>query len=340
MPSATAPSMAETRALLQLLAARPAAPGVLATLVGVEGSSYRRPGARLLWFPDGAWAGSVSGGCLESDLFERARAVLAGGRPEAAVYDTTAENDLVWGTGTGCHGRVRVLLEPLPAARPAWLEALRANQAAQRDTALAVVHGGSALPLGTRLAAELPAGPDGALVFRDEVPAPASLVVFGAGDDAQPLVRFAAELGWHVTVVDARPAYATAERFPSAAAVVVAAAAEALARVAPGPRAFAVVMTHRYRDDAALLHALVARPLSYLGVLGPRARTERLLEEVRRAGRAVPPEARARLFAPVGLDLGGETPAAIALAVLAEMQAHRAGRTPGFLRDRAGPIHG
>lgn len=332
--------MREIAAILNLLAAHPAAPAVLATLVRVEGSSYRRPGARLLWLPDGTRTGSISGGCLEEDLIARAPHVLATGRAEVATYDTTAENDLVWGTGTGCDGRVRVLLEPMPPDRPRWLEVLRANQSAQRDTPLAVLHEGPAeIPPGTRLAAELPAGTGSTGVFHETVPPPHPLVVFGAGDDAQPLVRLAVELGWHVTVVDSRPAYATPARFPAAAATVVSPAESATRAVPVGPRTLAVVMTHRYRDDVALLPQLLPAPLAYLGLLGPRPRTQRLLAEIERAGLRPTAAMRARLHTPIGLDLGGRTPETVALAILAEIQARLAGRTPGFLRDRPGPIH-
>ncbi len=334
--------MREITALLHLLAAHPAAPAVLATLVRVEGSSYRKAGARLLWLPDGTRTGSISGGCLEEDLLERARRVLTTGRAEVATYDTTTENDVVWGTGNGCDGRVRVLLEPVSPERPRWLQVLRANQDAQRETLLAVVHGGPAeTRVGTRLAGAPAAGTDGLDIFQETVPPPHPLVVFGAGDDVQPLVRLAAELGWHVTVVDSRPAYATAARFHSASTVVVSPAESAARAVLHGARTLAVVMTHRYRDDAVLLRQLLPLPLAYLGLLGPRHRTERLLADVDRAGLTVTAEMRARLHAPVGLDLGGRTPETVALSILAEIQARLAGRTAGFLRERPpGPIHG
>ncbi len=332
--------MPEIKTILSLLAAHPASPAVLATLVSVEGSSYRKPGARLLWLPDGTRAGSISGGCLEEDLIERARRVLATGRAETASYNTATENDLVWGTGTGCDGRVKVLLEPVPVERPHWLRALQANQDARDDTPLLVMHGADGAKLGTHLAADLPAGVDGALVFHDNVPPLLPLVVFGAGDDAQPLVRLAAELGWHITVVDSRPAYATKERFPAAPSLVVSPPPAATDAVPLGPRTLAVLMTHRFRDDAVLLRGLLPRPLAYLGLLGPRHRTLRLLSEIEAAGLIITEEMRARLHAPAGLDLGGTTPETVALSILAEIQARLAGRTAGFLRDRPGPIHG
>jgi xanthine dehydrogenase accessory factor len=328
--------MREIAAILDLLAAHEDSSAVLATLVRVEGSSYRLPGARLLWLPDGTRAGSISGGCLEEEVIERARQVSATGRAAAVSYDTATENDLIWGSGSGCAGRVHLLIEPLTARRPAWIAALRENQCARRDTALAVVHANDPA-LGTQLADGVPAHPG---IFFETIPPPPHLVVFGAGDDARPLVRMARELGWQVTVVDSRAAYATAARFPEATSVLAQSPESVITAVAPGTRSLAVVMTHRFRDDAVLLRHLLAAPLAYLGVLGPRRRTERLLAEIKEAGFAVTPAMLAQLHAPVGLDLGGSSPEAVALAILAEMQCRLMGRTPIHLRERMAPIHG
>ena len=323
--------MSEISRILAALDAAPGQPAALATLVQVEGSSYRRPGARLLLLPDGTSLGSISGGCLEEDVRARAAAVLASGQPTCVTYDTTAENDLVWGTGLGCQGVVRVLIERLPAPRPAWVDALRANLAARHDTTLIVG------PDGTRLAdATAPAAGD----FVENLPAPPALLICGAGDDAQPLARLAHELGWTVTVADARPAYVTAERFPTAQARLCAPLDTLVADLPVDARTLAVVMSHRFADDRAFLHALLPQPLVYLGQLGPRSRTDRLLAELAADGFTPDAAALARLHAPVGLDLGGATPETVALAILAEMQATLAGRTPVSLRDRPGPIHG
>src|SRR3954452_1935306 len=145
--------MKELPAIVAALLAPGTPPAVLATLVKVEGSSYRRPGARLLVSAAGGRTGSISGGCLEEDVMARAARVHATGQPDAVVYDTTSENDLVWGVGLGCHGIVRVLLEKLPP-RPAWATALATNAVHRRATALAVTHGSDNRALwGTRLAA-------------------------------------------------------------------------------------------------------------------------------------------------------------------------------------------
>lgn len=328
--------MPELSRILAALDSATGQPAALATLVKVEGSSYRRPGARLLLLPDGTRTGSISGGCLEEDVMERARRVLASGQPELAVYDTTAENDLVWGVGLGCQGVVRVFLEQIPLIRPDWIAILRANLHERRDTALRVDHAGPK-PHGTRLAGTTTPG-EGS--FLDTVAAPPALIICGAGDDAQPLARLAKETGWHVTVADARAAYATAGRFPGADRVIAAPIGEIAVNLRLDARTFAVVMTHRYVDDREFLRVLLPQDLPYLGQLGPRTRTDRLLTELKAEGLALTDTHFAKLHAPVGLDLGGSTPETVALAILAEMQARLTGRTPGHLRDRPGPIHG
>src|SRR4051812_33559515 len=180
--------MKELENIVRALLTPGAGSSVLATLVSVEGSSYRRPGARLLLQEDGTRTGSVSGGCLEEDVLARAREVTKTGQPEAVVYDTTSENDLVWGVGLGCHGIVRVVLEKLPP-RPAWATALAENFTVRRPTLLAVRHRPGAEAngtLGTRLIEPV----DGTApvasetdVFLERVSPPTALFIYGAGDD-------------------------------------------------------------------------------------------------------------------------------------------------------------
>ncbi len=313
-------------------------PAVLATLVHVEGSSYRRPGARLLVTADGRRIGAISGGCLEADLVERARGVRARGVAEVVTYDTTAENDLVWGVGLGCHGVVRVLLERIDAV-PAWATELPSAWAGGRLLTLGVRHEGpDPQRWGTRLLGDDAAGGEpGEWVQR--VKPPPALYVFGAGDDAQPLATLAATLGWHVTVADPRPAFATRERFPGALRVLAAPADELIPLLNPGPDALVVVMTHHYVHDRPLLRALAGRPLTYVGLLGPRRRAERLLADLAPAAPAAIADLTRRLRAPVGLDLGADGPEPVALAILAEMQAVLGGRDGRPLREREGPIH-
>jgi xanthine dehydrogenase accessory factor len=339
--------MKELQAIVRALASPRADEAVLATLATVEGSSYRRPGARLLLFSHGQRIGSISGGCLEEDVLVRARTVLANGQPETVVYDTTSENDLVWGVGLGCHGVVRVVIEKLPP-QPAWVTALAENFAARRPTLLAVTHETDAAcehrALGTQLVhaelAETGASEAKARgVFLENVSPPTALTIYGAGDDAQPLAHLAQGLGWHVTIGDPRAAFATRERFPSAERIVVAPAGELVARTAPDASTLAVVMTHHYVHDVPLLKHLLARPLAYLGLLGPKKRAEKILGDLASEGQPITAETRARLHAPVGLDLGADSPEQVALSILAEMQAVLTRRDARPLRERNRPIH-
>jgi len=317
-----------------------AGPSVLVTLTSVQGSSYRRPGARMLVTEGGIRIGSISGGCLEEDLVERSSRVAASKRAEVVTYDTSAENDLVWGVGLGCHGVIKILLESLPP-RPHWAEILSRNLLEGRSTLLESTWDAAAGTLGTRLL-EGPhpgkaAGAPG--VFLDQVlPAPA-LTIFGAGDDARPLARIALELGWRVSIADPRPAMATPGRFPGTFSQVLGPAEELVARASPPAGSLAIVMTHHYRHDVPLIRDLIARPLAFLGLLGPRRRTERILADLAQGGLSITEAMRSRLHAPVGLDIGADAPEEVALSIVAEMTASLSGRDARPLRDRQLPTH-
>lgn len=311
--------------------------GVLATLVTAEGSSYRRPGARLFVSNSGNRIGSISGGCLEDDVLLRGKAVEKSGTPEVVIYDTTSENDLVWGVGLGCHGVVRVLIERL-GPQPPWASAVAENLRHSQSTELAVVWQGGEreAALGTKLRGD---GPECPGIFYEVISPAPRLVIFGAGDDARPLVRLAKEFGWRVTIADPRPYYAAADRFPGADQIICAPAHVLAGRAAPGPDALAVIMTHHYVHDVPILRDLLRLPLAYLGLLGPKKRTEKILDDLSASGSAPTAAQRARLRTPVGLDLGGDTPESVALSVVAEMHAVLAGRDGRPLRERQGPIH-
>jgi xanthine/CO dehydrogenase XdhC/CoxF family maturation factor len=329
----------ELQAILQRLTQPPHEPTVLATLVSVEGSSYRRPGARLLLTADGQRIGSISGGCLEEDLIARARQVMSRGAPQLVTYDTTSENDLVWGVGLGCNGIVKVLLERLHAA-PVWAQELATRFRANQTTQLSVVwEATDAGLLGTYLSEEMPALTANTQVFHDDIDPPPRLLIFGAGDDAQPVVRLAKELGWHATVSDARPSFATRARFPKADEILVLAPSDAVEKINPPGDALAVIMTHHYVYDVPLLRDLLPRNLVYLGLLGPKKRAAKILADLKSQGHAFADEQLARLHAPVGLDLGAETPEEVALSIIAEIRATLARRDGRPLRERDRPIH-
>jgi xanthine/CO dehydrogenase XdhC/CoxF family maturation factor len=366
----------EFRIMLERLErARPLA---LATVVATEGSVYRRAGARMLIEPGGEAVGSVSGGCLEADLQERAQRFATDARPQVIEYDGLADDGMPWGLGLGCNGRVTVVLQPLVAADASWVRRVCTARARRAGAALATVCGGEALPAGVVLAldegaagaAEFAPGAapasgtalGGALqrelaaalaaratriarglagtncaVLLEYLPPPVQLCLVGAGADAEPLAAAAIAQGWEVSVCDHRPALLQAARFTDA--ILRPGEPEvALAGLSPDARTAVVIMTHHYERDRRALAALAARPPAYLGLLGPRARTARILGELEAAGASLA-AVRAVLHAPVGLSLGAETAEEIAVAIVAEIIARFRGGHGGALRDRDAPIH-
>jgi xanthine dehydrogenase accessory factor len=343
----------------------------LATIVAVRGSTYRRPGARLLVPEEGAPVGNLSGGCLEGDVADLARVVMSEGRARLAGWDLTAEDDAVWGLGLGCNGAIEVFIEPAERAA-AVAGALRAALAEERPISVVTVLESAAVGVepGARLVVRPDEEPEGTLgdaaldaaaaeaaraQLRDErsevreladgvrafvevLDPPLRLVVCGAGHDAIPLVRAASVLGWNVAVIDDRPMFLTADRFPGAAFVPVEDPGAAAKAAGVDDRTFAVVMTHQFLKDKAYVRSLLASSAPYVGMLGPGARTERILAELGDEGVDVE-AARDRIHGPAGLDLGGEGPEEIAQAIVAEIVAVKRGRGGGFLRDRRGPIH-
>jgi xanthine dehydrogenase accessory factor len=350
-------------------------PVALATVAGIEGSAYRLPGARML-IVDGKWtAGSISGGCLEDDVVLRAQQAVGTKEPSVAVYDTTSDEDIVFGVGLGCKGVITILIEPIPAEAStvdfvrfakqcleervpgAVATVIRAEGETSARVGARLLMRGRAVQSGigdaaleaalTRLIAErsdnallrvpLPAG--NALVFIERIEPPTPLVVFGAGHDAMPVVRLAKDVGWHVTLADHRPAYATAERFPEADRIVVGTPEHSMREVKLDSDTLALVMTHNYLRDLELLEHLLPSPVRYLGLLGPRRRTDQILADLAEKGRSPGADQLGRFYAPVGLDIGSEGPTEVAMSILAEMQAVITNHAGGHLRERKRPIH-
>lgn len=328
--------MNELRAIVRegraALAAGQAA--VLATVVGVRGSSYRRPGARMLVTSEGWRAGSISGGCLEADVSRQAAFLVANGRAVVRTYDTSDDA----GARLGCGGEVEVLLEPLGDG--AFLEVLARVAEGRQTLSLRTALEGRAGAREVRL--------DGGLVWRSSdaplegqrcfeetlTPSP-KLVLVGAGHDALPVARLAEELGWSVDVYDWRPGLLTPARFPTADARVTCPPDDLPARLRIEPGCVAVVMAHHLDYDAAALAVLLRdEGVRCVGLLGPRHRSAQVVALVDAKGPRLTPAHRARLRAPVGLDLGAEGPAAIALSILAEAQAVLSGREGGALSRR------
>jgi xanthine dehydrogenase accessory factor len=360
----------------------------LATVVSVEGSSYRRPGARMLVCEGGASTGTISAGCLESDVVEHAKRVMRAGEAVLVEYDTASTSDeMAWGLGLGCNGVVRVLVEPL-APGSLYVEALRRSYGAQADAApvwVATVYqhapsspAAARIETGARLfiaegrevgreklsgeaastlegevralsfggvasgAHVLEVDGAGVKVFVETLLPPVPLVIFGAGHDALPVVELARGLGWHTEVVDPQARPASRSRFASADRVTLSRPEEVGAQVGITSRTLTLLMSHNYSHDLELLKFLLASPARYIGVMGPRKRTERMLSELAAGDEAFRPgeEDRGRLYSPAGLDIGANAPAEIALSIVAEMRAVLDGRRGGMLRERRGSIHG
>jgi len=318
--------------------------GALATVVSTAGSTYRKPGARMLIFADGSCLGLLSGGCLEADLGLHAREVMERAAARAVEYDMRGPDDILFGIGAGCEGAMRVLIEPAGGIAAEALESAGRSLRAGEPACLVAVHEAAEPPLGTYTLDSLPAFlgdaargvlADGASreldlvrggarvrAFAQFLAPPPHLLVCGAGPDARPVVSAARAMGWRVTVVDHRPAYADAEQFPGAR--VVRADAGALLDAVDVARCHAaVVMSHHLASDVEYLRALArARRPDYVGLLGPAARRRRIAEELGPLARELQP----RLRGPVGIDIGAVVPEAIALAIVAEVHAWLAGR--------------
>jgi xanthine/CO dehydrogenase XdhC/CoxF family maturation factor len=375
----------------------------------------------MLMTSEGQMVGSLSGGCLEGDVFEQAQAVMTSGKPIVVQYDTMSDEDIIWGLGLGCNGIVQILIERLEEessltqilhhppnppdqggnksqklASPEPKEVLRGvnndsgarfelNHLAFLTDCLRLRHvgilatvfhveGQVKAQVGTRLMVD----PDGSVksdiedadlvaqihddtqqvlndsrskvkayllptgkaeVFIEVIQPPVPLMIFGAGHDAVPLVRLAQELGWYVTVVDSRQADGTRSRFSSADEVVLSRPEGIGEQVQLDNRTVAVVMTHNYLHDLELLKILLPSPVRYLGILGPKSRTEKLLQDLQEQGITPTENQLQRFYSPVGLNIGADTPEEIALSIVAEIQAVLTNHSGGSLRNKLGPIH-
>jgi xanthine dehydrogenase accessory factor len=335
-----------------------ARPMVLATVCETLGSTYSKPGHRILIGPDGVYQGLVSGGCLEGDLAERAQAVMAGGPPQLVTYDMRDEADELWGLGVGCNGLLRVFLqclraeagyEPFASIARCQMTGAQAMLATVLESRLAEVEAGSGVlwtaterapfgslsaewveRLGSACARLAAAGevhldrdsPDLSVLYTPLKAIP-RLLVLGAGLDAVPLVALAATLGWRVTVADHRPAYIAQGGFEGAEQALVVDPRRLREQIGVDEFDAVVVMSHHLLSDQAYLEQLDGVPARFLGVLGPAKRRARLLDALGDKGTRL----ASRLRGPVGLDIGADSPESIALSLLAEVHASLAGAT-------------
>jgi xanthine dehydrogenase accessory factor len=350
----------------------------LATVVHVEGSSYRRPGARMLVTDDGQLTGAISGGCLEGDALRKALLAIAQQKNKLVTYDTTDENDTSLGVQLGCNGIVHILFEPIDVNDPVHPIVLLKTVLEKRQSTVLVTLFSLNSRTGrqpgtcfltaqdTYITSGIPQEVDQQLLteaslvaqqkdsafrkfqidghsltgFVEYLPAPVSLVIVGAGNDTIPLMEMAAILGWRITVVDGRASHATKQRFPKANQVLVTKAGDVLSQVPADSHTFFALLTHNYNYDLALLKALIfVEECPYIGALGPRKKLERMFNDLRLEGIEITEQQKSRIFGPVGLDIGAETAEEISLSIIAEIKAVINGRTGISLREKAEPIH-
>jgi xanthine/CO dehydrogenase XdhC/CoxF family maturation factor len=272
--------------------------GVLVTVVATRGSTYRRRGARVVISEEGEITGAISGGCLERDVAERVKSWIADPTPRLLTYDSTNTNDVVFGMGLGCRGEIEVLVEPFDPAHPPQLLSFRWN--GRQPVVWPTKHEGRELLVE---------------VIRPEH----AIAIFGGGPDVEPVARLSQQVGWRAVVIAAKDVHPE----------------EVREKVDLSAFDAAVVMTHNFLHDLALLSVLLPSAVPYVGLLGPKSRGEELLAQIG----DIPAEQRARLHSPIGLDLGAETPDEIALSIVAEIQGVLSRHSARPLREVDGPIH-
>lgn len=349
----------------------------LATVVHVEGSSYRRAGARMLVTEDGELTGAISGGCLEGDALRKAQLVMFKQKSMLVTYDTTGEDDAKFGVGLGCNGIIHILIEPINPEDKNHPVQFFKEFFGKRENAVLVtlfsMKNKSAEQPGTCLFFNNKGEVTGSVgdksierilvddakealanhslltkVYRDEdeltgfvelLKPPVSMIIVGAGNDAIPLTDMATILGWETTIVDERANYAVAERFPKAGKIIVSKPDEAISRLSPDTRTAVILMTHNYNYDLAMLKQLIPSRIPYIGALGPKKRTDQMVDDLQQEGVSLSDDQLQHLYGPVGLDIGAETSEEIALSIFAEIKAVFSGKPGSHLREKEEPIH-
>ena len=348
----------------------------LATVVHVEGSSYRRPGARMLIEDDGQLTGAISGGCLEGDALRKALLVMTEKRSRLVTYDTMDDDDAKFGVGLGCNGIIQVLIEPIDISNPdnpiqylkkinekrqtaalVTLFSLWDRKGPQYGTCLLLKEDGDLVQHVPVLKDVLLADANEALInqsssfknyisddhdltaFIEVIKPPVSIIIIGAGNDVVPVVNMAEILGWETTVVDGRANYAKRERFVSACQVLVSKPEQVLEQIEIDEHTVFLLMTHNYNYDMAMLKQLLQKNVAYIGMLGPKKKRERMLNELKDEGLNFTEQQLSVLHSPVGLDIGAETSEEIAVSILAEIKALFAGKDVQSLRTIKEAIH-
>lgn len=345
----------------------------LATVVKVEGSSYRQPGARMLVTEDGNLTGAISGGCLEGDALRKALLAIHQKQNKLITYNTSNENDSEIGLQLGCNGIVHILFEYIDdkiVNNPIKiLEALkwerkgavvgtifslkrqaiqvgtilfyRENQPFlfQNDIALDVFSDvKEALKHKTSIIKKIEDNNENEALI-EYINPPVSLIIVGAGNDVQPLAKMAEILGWEITVGEGRATHAIQKRFPEAKQVIVGKPEQLLTNITIDDQTFFVLMTHNYKYDLGMLKLLLDTNCKYIGILGPKTKLNRMLDDLQNEGITINEEQLNRIYGPIGLDIGAETSEEIALSIVSEIKAVISSRKGTSLKFKTEKIH-
>ena len=348
----------------------------LATVVSVEGSSYRKEGARMLITEEGELTGAISGGCLEGDALRKALFVMHEKKAKLVIYDTSNEDDVEVGFQLGCNGIIHVLIEPINSdelLNPISLlkEVVNTRQAVilttmfslnrnviQKGTCLLLKADGTVLnTLNDDSLASLVMGDMRTVLATDNssiktyvnenieltafvniIKPQIALILIGAGNDAIPIVKMGELLGWKVTVADGRPDYANKKRFSSGCQVVVTKPEKIFSCLDLDSQTIFVLMTHNYNYDLAMLRQLLQLDVRYIGILGSRGKISRMVEELINEGIDVEKKL-SKIYSPVGIDIGAESPEEIALSIVSEIQSVLSGHPVKHLRFQDNPVH-
>jgi xanthine dehydrogenase accessory factor len=346
---------------------------VLATIVDVEGNAYRRPGAKMVVSEAGAGVGSITAGCLESEVREMATEIRNAGGQRVERFDLTGDDD-VWGLGLGCNGIIDLLFEPLTETYRRIVDAYQAGTDtvvvtvldSETDAVAAadrlIAHDGDLTAADVDAGGKLPAwlvdalaepvetlhatgqsdtitverDGDSVQVFVDAITAPSELVIFGTGHDVGPVAELGRKMDYRVTVAGFRGGQTADDRFPNADRVVSTSPADVDETLDLDGDTYAVVMTHNFIDDQIAVETLLDTDVPYVGLMGPDERFQEILDAF--DGEITGADLD-RIYTPIGIDLGGGTPYQIAMSILAEVEAVANGRDPKHLRERTSPIH-
>lgn len=348
----------------------------LATVVKVDGSAYRRPGARMLVTESGELVGAISGGCLEGDALRKAQTVIFQQKSMVVTYDTTDEDDQKFGIGLGCNGIIQILIEPVDFDDPhnpiallemtsnkrsvSWIVTMVSleNQRAEQIGTFGIFSGKEFVGKSEKVSEKLLdiisekityysenqifnnqnfTESGDLFTFIEPVKPAIRLLLFGAGNDTIPVAKMADLMGWKVILLDGRKNHASKQRFPTVQEILVGPPDIVLQGVGFDPFTVALLMTHNFDYESVILEKLQTENLPYIGILGPRKKTQKLIERLEEKGVQVLTE---NLFAPLGLDIGAEGSEEIALSVMSEIRAVLNRKNPIHLREKDGPIHG